>query len=97
MLFGAFIAQPRLMRRQRGERAAAFCAKQEIIRPPPGSTPEQSRRWSLPQIRKIASAMRGRMGGIGPSGATAGAAAVAAAGAPVAGAGGLRSVAATAF
>ena len=51
-----------------------------MIRPPPNGTPAQNDRTSTPQICTIASASRGRSIGIGPIGATAGAAV--AAGAP---------------
>src|SRR5580704_4125972 len=51
-----------------------------MIRPPPNGTPAQSDRTSTPQICTIASASRGRSIGIGPMGATVGAAV--AAGAP---------------
>ena len=47
-----------------------------MIRPPPNGTPAQSDRTSTPQICTIASASRGRSIGIGPMGATAGAAVV---------------------
>ena len=48
-----------------------------MTRPPPNGTPAQSDRTSTPQICTIASASRGRSIGIGPMGATAGAAVVA--------------------
>src|SRR5580692_8684351 len=51
-----------------------------MTQPPPNGTPAQSERTSTPQICTIASASRGRSIGIGPIGATAGAAV--AAGAP---------------
>ena len=57
-----------------------FAARQLMTRPPPNGTPAQSDRTSTPQICTIASASRGRSIGIGPIGATAGAAV--AAGAP---------------
>src|SRR6202035_875455 len=57
-----------------------FAARQLMTRPPPNGTPAQSDRTSTPQICTIASAWRGRSIGIGPMGATAGAAV--AAGAP---------------
>ena len=45
------------------------------MRPPPGGTLAQSMRCSAPQKERISSARRGRIGGIGPSGASGGGAA----------------------
>jgi hypothetical protein len=57
------------------------------MRPPPGGTFAQSACFSAPQNERIASASRGRVCGIGPNGATTGAAGAAAAGATGAAAG----------
>jgi len=67
-----------------------------MTRPPPNGTPAQSDRTSTPQICTMARASRGRSIGIGPMGATAGAAA--AAGGPAGAAeGALPPIAATAL
>jgi len=58
-----------------------------MMRPPPGGMPPQTMRASAPQIRRMASASRGRISGIGPIGAAAAAGAAAGASfAPAAGA-----------